>query len=206
MATGRPFFPGSTVEDQLHLIFKVSIYVDGRFSFFPSLGLVSRWFVRKIGRSIVPARYVDRQFVRSVARSTGRSLVRPVVRAACWSFVVCSFHPSAIWSASFISSNAVFAVWLSKASFWCFKGQFHGNIKGFGKIWATIHQFIHELIFGKLPWKVGHRTEKESVYFDEVRETNLKPVNITFFEMQRSTANFSFAVNVVIIEFFFFSF
>ena len=24
MATGRPFFPGSTVEDQLHLIFKVS--------------------------------------------------------------------------------------------------------------------------------------------------------------------------------------
>ena len=34
MATGRPFFPGSTVEDQLHLIFKVSeiiiIYVANR--------------------------------------------------------------------------------------------------------------------------------------------------------------------------------
>jgi len=27
MATGRPFFPGSTVEDQLHLIFKVSEFL-----------------------------------------------------------------------------------------------------------------------------------------------------------------------------------
>ena len=33
MASGRPLFPGSTVEDELHLIFKVCIYFS--FIFYP---------------------------------------------------------------------------------------------------------------------------------------------------------------------------
>lgn len=56
MATGRPFFPGSTVEDQLHLIFKTlgtpteetwpgittnEIFLSGRFPFYPREHLIN---------------------------------------------------------------------------------------------------------------------------------------------------------------------
>lgn len=51
--------------------------------------------------------------VRSVVRSAGHSFPRPAGRP----FVVCSFHPSAVWSACFASSNALFAVCFSKAAF-----------------------------------------------------------------------------------------
>ncbi|XP_020600422.1 cyclin-dependent kinase 17-like [Orbicella faveolata] len=56
MATGRPFFPGSTVEDQLHLIFKTlgtptedtwpgitsnEIFLSGRFPYYPKEHLIN---------------------------------------------------------------------------------------------------------------------------------------------------------------------
>lgn len=113
MATGRPFFPGSTVEDQLHLIFKVSIYVDGRFSFFPTQTLFMFLVVRPHDRSVDRSCSVSRLAV----RSAGRSFVRLVSRSVGRPFVVCSFHLSALWSACFASSNALFAVCFSTAAF-----------------------------------------------------------------------------------------
>lgn len=74
MATGRPFFPGSTVEDQLLLIFKVSIYVDERFSFFPYAKIIL--VVRLHDRSVDRSCSVSRPAVRSEGRLFGRSLVR----------------------------------------------------------------------------------------------------------------------------------
>ena len=78
MATGRPFFPGSTVEDQLHLIFKVSIYVDGRFSFSLRKDCFSGLSARSVGRSFL--------FGKSAGSSFEGSVVRPVVRSAGHSF------------------------------------------------------------------------------------------------------------------------
>ena len=65
------------------------------------------------------ARSVGRSFLfgKSAGSSFEGSVVRPVVVSAGRPFVVCSFHPSAVWSACFASSNALFAVCFSKAAF-----------------------------------------------------------------------------------------
>ena len=53
-------------------------------------------------------------FGKSSGSSFGGSVVRPVACSFGRSFVVCSFLPSAVWSACFASSNAVC---FSKAAF-----------------------------------------------------------------------------------------